>query len=198
MDLKALNNILDPLQSMWDNLSERERKLVMLMGAIFAAIVLVLPAFLAHRFVSEMSTENQAIRDALRNMELHAPELAEKRALRMAAERRYTQKPPALGSFIEEKAKQSGLQLGSVTDEADRNVGSYLKKSTRVHLDNVNLRALVDLMAAVENSGFAIAIDFLRIEHFRSGDSYNVELGVTSYEKGATPAAGDSEEGGNE
>lgn len=195
MEIRAAAlNLIERLRQVWEDLNERERKLMLLLGITLAVLILFLPAFLAYRSVSEIADENEAIRDALRQMETRSGELSQRRAQRLAAERRYRTKPPSLGSFLEERTRQAGVQLGSVTDEADERVGGFLKRTTRARLDNINLRALVQLMTLIENSGFAIAIDFVRIEHFRSGDSYDVELGLSSFEKSSAPAGADDED----
>ena len=38
-------------------------------------------------------------------------------------------------------------------------------------------------MSAIENSIYPIAVDYIQIEHYRTGDQYNIKLGVVSYEK---------------
>jgi len=178
-----VDSILDPVRNTWENFNERERRLLSIFGSILLASMLLLPLYLANQSVASIEEENQAIRKALLDMQEKGGELAKRRAERQATENRLSRAMPPLGSFIDEKARAAGIKLSSLNDEPDQTQNNFIKKSVRIKLDKVGLRELIKLMTLVETSNLPVAIDFLRVEHYQSGDSYNIDLGVVGYEK---------------
>ena len=174
---------LDGLRMRWDSLNKRERQLAILLGVCLAAMLMGLPLFL-------MATANGDIRD--RNDELRAllEELGDKReTLHQASLARekmaslYRNKTPPLGSFIESQAKQEGLTLREVTDQPEKTVGKYRRRSVRVSIPGVDLTKIINLMSGIVGSNHPVAIDHIQLDHHQPGDKYNLKLGVLTFDK---------------
>jgi len=184
---------MSAIQDALDNLNERERKLVGVLGAVVVVIVVVLPFYLMTAAISDIETENQQIADVLRDIQRARSTLAQREAEREAAAARYRTKAPPLGSFIEARAGDEELTLREVTDQPEQVIGSFRRRHVRASLPNVNLRPAIKMLTNIENSRFPVALERVQIEHFRSGDSYNVQLGVIAYERREEEAADDED-----
>jgi hypothetical protein len=104
-------------------------------------------------------------------------------------ERRYQQKAPALGGFLESLAHEQNLTIREVTDQPEKNVGAFRRRNVRIFINSAPLSPLINLMSAIETSRYPLAIEYIQLEHYQQGDSYQLKLGVVTYDKeGARPA----------
>ena len=189
---------LDGARAAYENLNERERRLVLALGVVLVLLVVFLPLYLLTSSVSDIEDENQQIRDALREISQHGGELAEWEAQREAAEQQYRNPAPPLGSFLEAKAREAGYDRPlEVTDQPEKVASGFTRRNTRASLPNVDLRTAVEMMVAIENSPYPVAIERLHIEHFQTGDRYNVQLGIVAFDKNR-PARGSGNAEGDE
>ncbi|MGH7286148.1 MAG: hypothetical protein ACRELY_31900 [Polyangiaceae bacterium] len=107
---------------------------------------------------------------------------------------RYAKKAPLLAGFLQDTARAQKLEVTDSTDHPDVPIGKkYVERSTVVHLKKVGLYPLSKFMEAIEKSGLPMAITQLSIRK-RTGepDSYDVELGLSAYDRTATPAPASS------
>lgn len=112
---------------------------------------------------------------------------------------RYAKKAPLLAGFLQETARAQKLEVTDSTDHPDVPIGKkYVERSTVVHLKKVGLYPLSKFMEAIEKSGQPMAITQLSIRK-RTGepDSYDVELGLSAYDRNETPAPASSGPKGN-
>jgi len=181
----ALANAFDGVRASFDNLNERERRLVSLLGVVFAIVVVGLPLYLTTSAISELEEHNTQISDVLSDLGRAQATLQTKQAERAAEMRRFEHAPPPLGTFIEDQARRAGVTLGNIQPEPDQAVNGYTKKQVRVTIPNTGLRGVIDLMASIENSDLPVAISQLHVEHFAAGDRFNVTLGVVAFERAA-------------
>lgn len=187
--------VFDSVRSALDNLNDRERKLVGLLGAVAAAMIVFLPLWFTASAISDVEDENGEIRGVLRDITLARAELSERRAQREAAERRYDAPAPPLGSFLEAKAQEAGYDRPlEVTDQPEKVANGFTRRHVRASLPGVGLRMVIDMMTEVENSPFPVAIERLQIEHFQAGDRYNVEVGVIAFDRNARRGRGDADD----
>lgn len=189
----AAADLFEGARNAFDNLNERERKLVGALGVVAAAIFLLLPVYLMTASISDLEAENQKIATVLRDIARARPQLAEREAERQAAQALYDQQAPPLGGFVEAKARDQELALREATDQPDQVLGQYTRRAVRASLPNVGLRAVVKMFTSIENSNYPVAIDRIQIEHFRSGDQYNVTFGVVAYANNTRTAAQDDD-----
>lgn len=167
----------------YENLNQRERKLVTILGGVLVAMVILLPLYLMSSAISDLEEENLAITEVLRDIDRARPMLRQRDAERKAAMRLYERKAPSLGSFLEDMAGKQGITIREVTDQPEKEIGKYRRRHVRVTMPNVGLADVIRMMAAIENSSYPVAIERIHVDHFRTGDRYNVQLGVVAYDR---------------
>jgi type II secretory pathway component PulM len=184
-----MSALLDPLRNAWAGLNEREKRLVGLLGATLVGLVIFGVFYVSQSAVADMEEENARLKRALADIGRARSRLAALAAERESAERRFATKAPALGSFVEATARQQSITVGEVVDQPEETSGRYTKRAVRVRLQNVALRPTIDLLAAIENSPYPVALERLQVEHYQPGDQYNVQIGVAAYDRQAPAGA---------
>jgi hypothetical protein len=188
---------IDSVRGAYENLNDREKKLVTTLATVLVCVVVFLPLWLATSAISEVEEENAAIRAVLRDISRSSAELAEREAAREAAARRYDTKAPPLGSFLEAKARDAGYERPlEVTDQPEKVAGGFTRRHVRANLPGVGLRSAIDMLVEVENSPYPVAIERLSIEHFQAGDRYNVEVGLFAFDRESSGGDDDDDRGG--
>jgi general secretion pathway protein M len=179
-------------------LNPRERRMAMIAGGALGLLFLVgLPAGLEAAVVSR-HTEVTELRDALDAVQSARGLIRERQSKKDSIALRYAKPAPVLAGFIEELARAQKLE---VTDSVDRPEVPHGKKfserSTTIHLKKSGLLAISKFLESVETSGYPVIISRLDMRR-RAGepDSYDVEVGISAYDRvqgaaaAAAPAAG--------
>lgn len=180
---------IEALRDYWEKLSDRERRMLSVMGGAFAALLVFAVVWTTSSAVSEVEDERDAIRSVLADIDRAADLLAKREAERRAMEARYRIKPPALAAFVESKAKEQGLELRNSFEEPEKTLNGYRKQGVRVGFSGVSLRPVMHLLAAIEQEASPLAVERLVIEHYTPGDNYKVDLGVAAFDAPKKKAA---------
>jgi type II secretory pathway component PulM len=189
------NPLLDRLRSSWENLNDRERRMLTLLGGVAVALLLLAPPLMLGLGNAELETQNSELRSVLDQLSIQRVRLAQLVEDRRNAERSYSNKTPPLGSFMESEAKKQGLTLQEVTDQPEKTVGRYLRRSVTVSLPQVGLTPVISLLSDIVQSGHPVAIEQIQIDHFQPGDQYSVKLGILTYDKLAAAVSGEETDG---
>lgn len=172
-----------------DKLEPRERRLLGILGGLVVALlVLALPMY-AWSAVRDARDGNDQIRDLVADIYKARMNVGELRAKQEALLARYSKPAPPLAGFIEDAAKQNNITVADSQDKPEVPHGKrYSERITVVKLHKVGMLNLVKLLEKIEQSGHPIVISRLNIRP-RSGepDSYEVELGVSAYDRKADP-----------
>jgi general secretion pathway protein M len=172
-----------------DKLEPRERRLLGILGGLVAALlVLALPMY-AWSAVHDARDANDQIRDLVGDIYKARMSVGELRAKQDALLARYSKPAPALAGFIEDAAKANSITIADSQDKPEVPHGKrYTERITVVKLHKVGMLNLVKLLEKIEQSGHPVVISRLNIRP-RSGepDSYEVELGVSAYDRKADP-----------
>lgn len=190
------NPLFERVRAFWENLNDRERRMLSVLGAIFAALILLMPPVLLVLDNTELEAQNAELRSVVEQLDVQRNRLARIAQERLTAEQRYLNKTPPLGSFLESEAKKQGLTLQEVTDQPEKTVGRYLRRSVTVALPQVALTPLINLLSSIVESGHPVVVDQLQIDHYSPGDQFNVKLGVLTFDKLSAAASATTEEEG--
>jgi hypothetical protein len=187
----ALFDWTDSARQGWDNLSDRERRLLSTMGGVLLSLIVFAGVWTTTSALSEVQEERDAIRLVLADIDRSAELLAKRDAQRKAVEARFRNKAPALAAYVESRAKDEGIEARSSAEEAERTINGYKRQAVRVSFSNVSLRPVLHLLTGIAEETSPLALERLLIEHYAAGDSYKVDLGLASYERAAKqPKAG--------
>lgn len=187
-------SVVDQARISFEGLNQREQKLVLAMGLVFVLMLIVVPLYLIFSGMSDLRAENEETRKVLREIARSSDKIEEQKAARAAAESLYKNPAPPLGSFLEAKAKSAGYDRAlKITEEPTKEDKGFRRLHTRASLQNIGLVALINMMTEIKNSPHPVAIERIEIEHYQTGDQYNVEVGVVAFEKLKKPSTKDTE-----
>ncbi len=169
----------------------RERKLVAILGFVGAFVFLLGIPFALEAIVRSEQSDNDDLRQALSDVQDARGRVRERKARKDAIALRYAKTAPPLAGYLEQTARQQKLEVTDSTPLPDVPHGKrYLEHGTDIHLKKTGMLPLALFLEAIERSGYPVAATRLNIRK-RSGenDSYDVEVGVSSYDRLEVPVA---------
>jgi general secretion pathway protein M len=175
-------------------LSPREQRLAQILAVVAAVLLLLgLPVGL-ESYVASQRSGNSELRDALDNVQASRVQMRASQSKRDAIQQRYARKAGELGGWLEQLARKQKLEVTDSVDRPPLPIGTgkrYIERSTTIHLKKAGLYAISKFMESIEQSGTPVALNRLNIRK-RTGeqDSYDVELGVSAYDRAPDKTAG--------
>lgn len=135
------------------------------------------------------ATHNARLSESLTSVQTARADLAQRKSRSQGIAARYAKKAPALGGLLEQEAKKSQIQLTDSVDRPEVPSGKmYVERQTVVHMKKSAIVPILLMLEGVEQSGYPLTIQRLNLRK-RGGepDAYDVELGVSAYDR--NPAA---------
>ncbi len=176
-------------------LNARERRLASILLGVFAVlIVLVLPVGL-ESLVHARESDNDDLRASLAHVQGARGQVRERQAKKDSIAQRYAKRAPSLAGYLEPSARAEKLE---VTDSVDRpevpHSKRYIERNTVIHLKKAGMYSIAKFLESIEKSGMAVTLSRLDIRK-RTGepDSYDVEVGVSAYDRNEQPAASEGD-----
>ena len=171
-------------------MNARERRLVGILGVVAGVLLLLAVPFGLEAVVRSDISENDELRQALADVQDARGRVRERQARKDAIVTRYAKQAPSLAGYLEQEARQQKLEVTDSTPLPDVPHGKrYVEHGTNIHLKKTGMLPLARFLESIEKSGYPVAVTRLSIRK-RSGenDSYDVETGVSSYDR-SEPAA---------
>lgn len=186
-----------------EELSARERRLVMGLGAVLVAMLLLLVPYGISSMTRGRRAANKELRDAISRVQASKAMVRARKEKREEVAARYAKKAPKLAGFLEQTAKEQKIEVPESQDKPEVPIGKrYVERATVVRLRRVAGLPLLRFLEKIEGSGYPVAVTRLNVRR-RTGDkdSYDVELGVSAYDRNdvsaaATAPAGSASAGG--
>jgi general secretion pathway protein M len=171
-------------------LNPRERRLLTIMLAVvLVLVVLGVPVGLAS-LVHSRDADNDELAAAIAAVQGARGQVRDRQARKDAIATRYGKKAPSLAGYLEQTAHQEKLEVTDSVDHPEQPHGKrYAERSTVAHLKKSGMYAIAKFLETIEKSGFPMDVSKLNIRR-RIGepDSYDVEVGVSAYDRHEAPA----------
>lgn len=179
-----------------EQLDARERRLLTLLGATFAAlIVLGVPVGVTTLLAGQQS-ENDKLRDSIDSIQESRGALQKRDSAKKALLSRYAQPAPPLAAFLGGLAESNGIDIPETQDRSNVAHGKkFEERQTKITLSKVHLLNLVKFMEGIVQSPHPVQISRLEIrKRGAEPDSYDAELVVSAFDRKSEKSAGKSEE----
>ena len=172
-------------------LNPREQRMATI-AVIVVGVMLVLAVPIGlQSLVSSRRTENDDLRSALTAVNGARAQIRERADRKASIAQRYGKKAPQLAGFLEQTASAQKLQVTDSVDRPDVPHGKrYVERNTVIHLKKSGMGPIANFLEAIEKSNYPIAVSRLNVRK-RAGepDSYDVEIGVSAYDRTETAPA---------
>lgn len=168
-----------------DKFSPREQKLFMALGAVLAVMVLLALPLGLEAMIASKRSENDELRQTLAKIQDARGQIRDRQSRREAIAMRYANRAPPLGGFIEQAARGMKLEVTDAVDRPELPLGTqYVERTTIVHLKRAGMLSISRLLETIERSGTPVVVSRLNIrKRSAEPDSYDVELGVSAYDR---------------
>ena len=179
-----------PIFERW-GLNPREQRMASLAVIVVGVMVLLAVPIGLQTLVSSRRNENDDLRNALAAVNNARGQIRERQDRKSSLAQRYGKKAPQLAGFLEQSASAQKLQVTDSVDRPDVPHGKkYVERNTVIHLKKSGMASIAKFLEAIEKSGYPVAVSRLNIRK-RAGepDSYDVEVGVSAYDRTETAAA---------
>jgi general secretion pathway protein M len=166
-------------------INPRERRLLGILAFAGAIVLLLAIPFGLEAIVRAASSDNDELRQALTDVQEARGRVRERQAKKDAIGLRYARKAPSLAGYLEQEARQEKLEVTDSTPLPDVPHGKrYVEHGTDIHLKKTGMLHLARFLESIEKGGYPVAVTRLNVRK-RSGenDSYDVEIGVSSYDR---------------
>ena len=173
------------LKERFDQLEEREKKLLMVFAGVAGVIVVVILPFALAMSVSSQSTKNDRVRDIIQQIADERVLLGRRQADGQRVEQRYARQAPPLAGFLAQTADMVGVEIPETQDRSTVPRGKTFKERiTKIQLRKVGMLQLSNFMDKVSNSGYAVSISKLNIKkRGTKPDEFDAEMEVSAFDR---------------
>jgi len=185
------------LRERFEKLEPRERRLLLILGGIVVAGLFLVAPIAVVTTVSSKRAENDELRGLVESIYDARGTINERKAKRDALLARYAKPAPPLAGFIEEASKTNSISAAESQDRPETPHGKrYTERMTVVKMHKVGMLNLAKMLEKIEQSGHPIAVTKLNLKpRVGEQDSYEVELGVSAFDRKADAPAAPSSPG---
>jgi len=181
--MSAITNLQTSLSASFTTLSQRERRMVVAAGLALLcfAVFMVLLSFSNKANAIRRRTQEKIAK--LEEVHALASGYGAQKAAQEALERQLTASNVRLISFLEEKAKRSGLELPSINPRADAALeNSRISESAvEVTLSDVKLNRLIEFLTSVEAGPGIVKVKNLRLEPRVQSETVTAWITIATY-----------------
>jgi hypothetical protein len=172
-----------------DQLSMRERRLVIGFGVVFAALSVVLVPLRVSAYLQKREQQNDEMRDTIVQVQAARTRLALRRAALGDVAARYVNKAPPLGTLVDDAAKASGLVVAMQSDVPQVPRGKlYTERATKITIQKTHLKELASFLERIETQGYPVAITQFDMAKRIEPDSYTVNMTIAAFDRIEAPA----------
>jgi type II secretory pathway component PulM len=168
----------------WDALSERERRLVLVLGITLAAVIVI---WIGLRIDSGLSAIEQRNADtrralaALQNYRMSESKQTDEPALTLS------DKPVRLETYLSGIADEVGVKIPAFNPQAPTTRDDFTETSTKIEIRDLSINDLTQFLEKVETRSPTVVVKQLNVQrHFRDKEKLTVNMVVSSFAK-ATP-----------
>lgn len=181
--MRRIGEMIQPLRDKaaetWGSLSQRERRLVGLMLAAFAAIVVALSFGSAKASLARHERLLEEKRLGMQRIAALATTYREAQRARERIEARIRGNPVRLFSYLEDLAGRQNVTVGDMQDRGTDDIADGVQRATvEVSFARIDLRSLTGFLNEIEKSPHLVKVEKLRVRS-RSDDPQLLDATVT-------------------
>ena len=185
---------IDSLRERWEQITPREQKLVMALGATAVAVALAVIGLNINNGLTALEKKNARTRKALSM--LRDARASDAQRTSDAPRVKIPDSPTELESYLEDIGKEVGVTIPGYSPRPKSTKGKFTEVSTRIEVRGINILELTSLLEQIESKSKVVVVTNLHIKrHFREQDQLDADMVVSTYYQESQPAgdAGDAE-----
>lgn len=172
------------VQEFWQGLTEREQRLLSILGVVISVVVVFLGLNSVRVNLKEYTVGVDRGHEALEMLGQRREAYLRARAKSKAFDEKLSENTVQLAAFTERMASQAGI--GAPRNFRDQetpipNSSGITKQSTTVTFPEVSIVQLNELLQAIERSEQLVYIEGIELEPQRRGSRYELQLTISTY-----------------
>lgn len=173
------------LKERFDQLAERERKLLTIFGGVVGVMLILVIPFFVSSSVSSQRELNDSYKEAIQSILDERPLLVQRQEEAARIDARYAKRAPALAGFLASMASKTGVEIPETQDRATIPHGKTFKeRQTRIKLSKVSMLPLSNFLEAIAQSGHPVTISRMDLQKRGSkDDEFDVELDISAFDR---------------
>jgi type II secretory pathway component PulM len=181
----TFNDRMQALRDKWERLSQRERTMVGAMGVTFVIMVTLIVGFLITDGLSTMEEHNADMRQALRDLDTQRDNYIRLRAKTAQMETRLGAQPVQLQGYVENAAKEAGVEISDSVDRQAAAAGKkFVVRTVDLHLKPMTIDQLTRFMKAIETGRSLVVVTELSVRtRDDKHEQLDVDMAVSTYER---------------
>ncbi|ABF88983.1 hypothetical protein MXAN_2503 [Myxococcus xanthus DK 1622] len=181
--MAKLQEVFAPVQTWFERLSDRERRMVSIAGAAVLVFVLFAVVMTFTNSASGYRKRTEEKLTKLQEVNTLAASFREAQANRQSVEQQLRSSNVQLISYIEDKATLAGLQVPNMTPKGEVGIGDgkIVESAVELTFTDVDLRKLTDFLQTVESGPGVVKVKLLRIEPRPASDTLTAWTTVATY-----------------
>lgn len=181
--MDQLKALLTELQSRFQQLSARERRLVTFAGSALAVFVVFLILFSFSSSAASYRRRTQEKLTKLNEVQQLAATYREAEQLRLRTERDLSASNVSLIGYLEDKGNKAGLSIPTLNPKGDIALGDgkIIESGVEVMLPDIPITKLVNFLSDVERGPGVVKVKVLRIEPKPASENLTAWVTVTTY-----------------
>lgn len=181
--MSAITDLQQRLTSQFAALSSREKRMVGGAGLAVGVFVIFLVIFSFSNKARAIHSRTASKIQQLEEIQTLAAGYREAKARQDALESQLRASNVRLVSYLEDKARPTGIELPSINPRPDTPLenSKILESSVEVTLTDVKLNRLLDFLAAVEAGPGIVKVKYLRLEPRPAQETVTAWLTVATY-----------------
>lgn len=171
-------DLLDRLSGVWSGFTDRERKLVSLLGV---AMVLTFVALGITSFRKSLETRRAMIAQKetiIQEVAKLSATYRQAETLRNQIENRLRGTPVRLFSYLEETAKKQNIEIGDMRDRGNDSSDGVVRSTVELSFAAIELKPLLRFVNEIEKSPRVVKVEKIRIRH-RNDDPERLDVNLT-------------------
>jgi general secretion pathway protein M len=181
--MNPFRQLLNDLRTRFEQLSGRERRLVMAAGGAVLLFILFLTVVSFSNSANTHRRRTQEKLAKLQQVQQLAASYNQATAARNAVEQQLTSSDVRLLSYISDKATAAGLDAPNMTPKGEVGIGDgkIMESTMELYFTDVDLRKLTDFLRSVESGPGIVKVKHLRIEPRSASQTLTARATIATY-----------------
>lgn len=187
----SIDKLREQWQVRWDGLTERERRMVSILGVTFVVVILIWVGLRINDGLGAIEKENADARRALATLQTYRMNEGNQSSEPAVV---LSDKPVRLETYLSGIADEVGVKIPAFHPLAPTSRDDFTENSTKIEIRDLSINQLKEFLEKVESKSQTVVIKSLNVQrHFRDKEKLNVNLVVSSFSKAASEEGEDAE-----
>jgi type II secretory pathway component PulM len=175
---------IEDIGDAYRRLSTRERVAVAVLGGVVVLLVFLAMTWLLVSEIEQLEERNEAIQQALRDLERYKEPFLTNKEKQDALSRRVGTTPLELNSYVERVASNVGIKISESRELKAVSSGRYARRSLEIKLRKVSIEQLVRMLAKLDATRtHLVQVTEMSVKaRWNRHEELDVELVVSTYD----------------